>query len=599
MLKIRLPQKLVKNILTSGLVFLMAFSFMNSFSGFDLFSDWQVAAIDPVQDLQNQIDETQRLLEMSLNATAPLESEVEKLSQRMENAQNTIYNLQEQQEQKQAEIAEKELALADHYQVFSQRVDHQYRQARVQSPLLVLINTWQAQQGQQALKYTLTLAKRDQQIMDGITGNIVQLQKDKKEAATQEKSLLSLQNQLNEQKAFFEQEIAGAKAYQATLQTKIADLSARQKEILAAKTGTAQTSVGEVPLVGDPNARIDFNPGFSPAFAAFSFGAPHFKGMSQYGALGRAKDGQDYQEILRAYYGDVEIRTVNMPGSIEAIGVGTIPFEDRYLKGIAEMPAQWADEGGYEALKAQAVAARTYALSYVGWRIASQSVQKGICTTEACQVYLDSKYNAGGRWHDAVNDTSGQVVVSKNTGEIFATWYASTSGGHQLSYTSLGHSTPAFWDTTSNWTNWADGAYEKESPWFFKGWYKSRSGDSCDRSHPWLTEREMADILNAWVVRRKGSTGDSERVTPLGSCWSGNPFSLDEMRSKAASLGEEYTSVGSVRVEHSQAGYTTKVIMQTNRGEINIEGEEFKEVFNLRAPGRIAIKSKLFSLEKK
>ena len=63
-----------------------------------------------------------------------------------------------------------------------------------------------------------------------------------------------------------------------------------------------------MPLADDPASRPDFNPGFSPAFAAFSFGAPHRKGMSQYGAWGRAKSGQSAEDILRAYYGGVEIK---------------------------------------------------------------------------------------------------------------------------------------------------------------------------------------------------------------------------------------------------------------------------------------------------
>jgi uncharacterized protein (DUF2141 family) len=57
--------------------------------------------------------------------------------------------------------------------------------------------------------------------------------------------------------------------------------------------------------------------------------------------------------------------------------------------------------------------------------------------------------------------------------------------------------------------------------------------------------------------------------------------------------------VSSVRVQHSQDGFTSQVIVQTNRGEVSINGNEFKEVFNLRAPGRIAIKGKLFGIERK
>lgn len=563
-------------------------------------------ACSTVEDCGKEIEKLTKDLNLSIQATTPLESEVAKLASRLNGIQNSIAQLEREQKQKEVEIKAQETVLADQYLVFRNRVDQQYRYTRTFSPLVAVLTSTRDSEGRLALKYALTLAERDKNTIDSIGQNILDLQRAKADAATKAQQLAGLTAELNKQKAFFEKEIAGAKKYQQSLQGQIASLTARQQAILAEKTGTAQTTVGDVALADDANASPNFDPGFSPAFAAFSFGAPHFKGMSQYGAFGRSRSGQNFETILKAYYGDVEIRKVDMPGSISVDGVGSIPFEGQYLKGIAEMPASWADKGGFEALKAQAIAARTYALAYTGWRINDKSVKKGICATEACQVYKSSKFQAGGRWHDAVNDTNGLVVVSKSTGDIFSTWYASTAGGHTISYTSLGHTTPSNWDTTSEWSRWADGAYENikhlggdASPWFYKGWYKSRSGDACGRTHPWLKQEEMADILNAWVVRRKASGSDLERVSPIGSCWGGNPFSLSEMREKAKSFGEEYSSVSSVRVEHGNNGYTSKVIFQTNRGEVSISGSEFKEIFNLRAPGRISIKGILFDLRQR
>jgi len=301
---------------------------------------------------------------------------------------------------------------------------------------------------------------------------------------------------LDKQKVFFEGEIAGAKAYQADLAGKIAILSTRQQEVLSEKAGTFQTTVGDVPLSDDPASRPDYNPGFSPAFAAFSFGAPHYKGMSQYGAYGRAKSGQSSEDILRAYYGNVRIETVDTGFSINT-STGVLPFEDNYMRGIAEMPSKWADDGGMAALEAQAIAARSYALSYVGWRMGSRSALGSICVTEQCQVYRSGKVGDG-VWGGVVGNTRGKILVSNSTGEIISAWYASTSGGYQESYTTLGHSTLSFWDTKNGRDGWTSEAYEKiaGSPWFYKGWYRSRSGDACGKNHPWLTGEEMADILN-------------------------------------------------------------------------------------------------------
>ncbi len=168
------------------------------------------------------------------------------------------------------------------------------------------------------------------------------------------------------------------------------------------------------------------------------------------------------------------------------------------------------------------------------------------------------------------------------------------------------------WDTKcGNQSCWTQDAYEKiaGSPWFYKGWYTAdyyNTSAKCGRSHPWLTGEEFADILNAWVVRTKGSAEEAARVLPvtINQCpiggQSGNPYSLGEMRDRAAALsGSAFTSVSSVSVTYSTDGYTNSVKLQTNKGSLEISGSEFREAFNIRAPGYISIRSSLFNIEKK
>ena len=45
-------------------------------------------------------------------------------------------------------------------------------------------------------------------------------------------------------------------------------------------------------------------------------------------------------------------------------------------------------------------------------------------------------------------------------------------------------------------------------------------------------------------------------------------------------------------------GTTQSVSFGTNKGSVNMTGEEFKKAFNLRAPGYIGLKSSLFNIEK-
>ena len=255
------------------------------------------------------------------------------------------------------------------------------------------------------------------------------------------------------------------------------------------------------------------------------------------------------------------------------------------------MPGSWGDEGGMEALKAQAIAARSYALAYT-----DEGRGGSICTTEACQVFKNAE--KGGKWNEAVEATRGWVLVAN--GKPFSAWYASTSGGYQFSYSSNGYSTPGMWDTAVGRGGWTNQAFEKTagSPWFYKGWYKSRSGASCGRSHPWLNGEEMADILNAWTVLVKNGQSD-DRIVPLGGCSGGNPYSISELRDKASGMGGGYSNVTGVSVSYSDGGYTANVHLDTNKGGVDMSGDDFKKAFNLRAPGWISLKSRLFNIEKK
>ena len=105
----------------------------------------------------------------------------------------------------------------------------------------------------------------------------------------------------------------------------------------------------------------------------------------------------------------------------------TLPFE-RYLEGLAEVPPTWPAA----ALEAQVIAARTYALSHIGWTgQEGEALQTPICATTDCQVY-------GGiavpptpgiqRWDAAVARTQGQVLLYG--GRPADTVYFSTSNGH-------------------------------------------------------------------------------------------------------------------------------------------------------------------------
>lgn len=196
-----------------------------------------------------------------------------------------------------------------------------------------------------------------------------------------------------------------------------------------------------------------------------------------------------------------------------------------------------------------------------------------------------------------MNLTRGKVVYAN--GSPFSTWYASTSGGYQESYSGNGYTTPGFWDTRSGRNGWTSEAYEKiaESPWFYKAWYKTRSGTSCGRSHPWLTGEEFADIANAAVVIQNG--GDVSGIFPpdVQSCFGGSdsPWSRDRLKEEADKNGGSFSSISSVSVVYSDSGVTAKISLNGRE----LDGQTFKKAFNLRAPGALNLKSGLYNIEKK
>ena len=181
--------------------------------------------------------------------------------------------------------------------------------------------------------------------------------------------------------------------------------------------------------------------------------------------------------------------------------------------------------------------------------------------------------------------------------------YASTSGGATFSYSTNGHSTPQVWDTgCGSLSCWPAEGYEKKSgsPWYYKGWYKTRSNNAYGRAHPWLNNEEFSDIVNAIIYYTK--THDSSHLSQIQNCINScdsNAWSRDELKRQMDSQGGAVSRVNSVSVDYSTGGSTQNVKIETDKGSFSFSGGDFQTIFTLRAPGAIAIKSSLFNIEKK
>lgn len=177
-----------------------------------------------------------------------------------------------------------------------------------------------------------------------------------------------------------------------------------------------------------------------------------------------------------------------------------IPFED-YLKGVVpnEMPASWH----VEALKAQAVAARTYSVKSIG---------KVVPDTTAFQVY--GGYNWYTNSTKAVDATKGKVLKYNNQ-LISATYYSSNGGYTEASEEVWGNALPylvAKQDTKDPVNAWTLKLSKKQL-----GTTLTASKAASEWSK--AKEANAADLagLKSWLLKNKETAASDMRIASISS----------------------------------------------------------------------------------
>jgi stage II sporulation protein D len=150
--------------------------------------------------------------------------------------------------------------------------------------------------------------------------------------------------------------------------------------------------------------------------------------------------------LTRPYRGRIQVDLVD--GKLRAINVVGL---EQYLYGVvpSEMPSSWAPE----ALKAQAVAARSYALA-----TRQVGAPYDVFSDTRSQMYLGLAHEDPAT-SAAVSATKGQVILS--SGKVAYTYFYSTSGGRTESNANWGGtavpylvSVPDPYDTLSPYHDW-------------------------------------------------------------------------------------------------------------------------------------------------
>jgi SpoIID/LytB domain protein len=573
-----------------------------AFLGFTLLS--HPVYSDQLDDLTQQINKLQQELTQSQQATAPLKSQVDTLNAQLTGIENQVAAIEADVAQKKKDIADGYQQLGKQRDQFNQAVRSYYIQSSYFSPLLVLFSSTDASYVTQILAYQQHQTNVDKTVITNTALKITDLENRQKQLETEETGLASAKSKLAVQKASLQKIIDGAVAYQSTLSSQIATLTVQQQQFIAQKQAALGLPTSAYTASGGCSSDLTNgkDPGFSPGFAFFTYGVPHRVGLSQYGAWGRAKAGQNSDSILHAYFNfdgyqtfgnDITIRVNDSNGYDQGNIIWSGSLED-YVKRVYEVPDSWTDNDS-AALKAQAIAARSYVLA------TTNNGSSSICANQNCQVFkTDPK---GGNWDSAVNATAGQAMVQG--GKAIKAWFSSTAGGYFHSSSDVGWSATSWTksgvDASGSVNSFADlnsNAYDKDSPWFYCDW----GGRSQYSNTAWMQPSEVADIVNVILLAQKDSSTQDhlyqvDKTNPKGT----DTWDADRVKQELRSRGvTPYNSVSSISIGADfGSGTTTSVNVSGDAGSQTFNGTEFSNFFNLRAPANIQIVGPLFNVEKR
>jgi peptidoglycan hydrolase-like amidase len=526
--------------------------------------------------IKRKIDALKPAHEYNKKELAGLRKQIDSLNKRIAGISTQLIAVEK-------DIAEREEDLAYAQKIFEDKTDSHYRFIRLYDPLMPFLSSNDAAQVFKEINFRQKAADEDRRTMNSLAQDIFKLKQDREKLEKNKASLAAVKKEVDKREKFLAGEVAKVESY-------LASLSAKQQQFIAQKLGSLNlpTTLGGGPLYCTDDRTLE--PGFRPAFAFYTFGIPHRVGMNQYGAYGRAKAGQNHEDILRTYFEGISFETrPNINITVE--GYGTMPLET-YLLGIYEMPESWP----MEALKAQAIAARSYVLAYTG------NGARSICTTQRCQVYKSPPKT--GNWKRAVEETAGKVMV--HGGEIITAWYASTAGGYTFTSADVGWGsrgwTKRLRDTKGGVASFGDlnsNAYDKDSPCFYaaQGW-RRQYGNSA-----WLKSEEVADIVNVLRLAQSDPSVSEhlyqvDKPNPAGV----DTWDKDRVKQELLNRGiTPYNNVSSVSVSGVDwsTGRTTSITIGGDAGTTSFDGREFKDFFNLRAPANIQIVGPLFGVERR
>lgn len=534
----------------------------------------------------NQLD---NLLKQYLPAQTNNKKNLVDLQSQLNNLNKRITALSNQLKILSNDITKRQEKLAFVQEIFNEKTREQYTFLRLYDPITTFLMAKDATDAFKEISFRQKAADSDRKMIEEYARDIDKLKSDEKSLQKSKDSLAVSQKVIQEKTSFLASEVAKVDAYLATV-------SAKQQAFLAAKLESLGLSRSAYNMKGGCSSDINpfKNPGFSPAIGFFSFGVPNRVGMNQFGAKGRAEVGQNYTQILNAYYNADIASGYNQGANIRVSGTNEFgqSFNDTwniddYLKHLYEMPTDFP----MEALKAQVIAARSYALAY------TNNGSGSICPSQKCQVVKREINN--GTWQAAVDATKG--IVLTNGGQPIKAWFSSTHGGYAYTSGDIGWNNTAWTkrlqDSTGGINNFSDlfnNAYDRSSPTFYCDW----GSRSQYNKTAWLKPDEIADIANVILLAK----ADGSTQKHLAQLDKPNPDGVDtwdvgRVKSELSSRGiTPLETASDISVSADFGSGKTSTVNINGR---SFNGQDFKTYFNLRAPATIQIVGPLYNVEKR
>ncbi len=535
---------------------------------------------DEIEDIGNAIN----LLKKDLLSK---EVNYQSLNTRLSEIKNKINNLEQEISKKEIEVKKGEEALSYQKELLNERAKSYYKNVNKNSTLfLSVLVADDLSASLRKIFYQKSLVDEDKKTIIKIVLYVKNLEEIKKNLEVEKLGLARLKIEVDKQSQIIAGQISQTRS-------KIAELTAKQQQLIAQKLASlgisrSASSLGRC----DSDLTNGRDPGFSPKFAFFTYGVPNRVGLNQYGAWGRAKTGKNETEILQAYYNYDEIKKWDTNIEIRVDGIGNFKLEE-YVKRLYEIPDSWTDNS-LAALKAQAIAARSYVLAY------TNNGQGSICATESCQVVKSDP--KGGNWEQAVNQTEGQVMTQG--GNPIKAWFSSTHGGYVLKSSEIGWSDTAwtkhandFDGSIGSFSDLNSKAYDRESPWFYCDW----GSRSQHNKTAWLKSEELADIVNTILLAKVDSSTREHLYQPDNPPSGTDNWNQEKVKQELRARGQNpFNSIseGSVSADFS-SGRVSSVSFSGDAGNTSFSLSEFKDWFNLRAPANIQIVGPLFNIEKR